>query len=78
MLLPLLAKLHSKRRKLAWAVVIILIVASTVARGWLVIEYTLTECLGASDLSGVDEARGQTVLYNKPYVSVQTCLGASL
>jgi hypothetical protein len=74
LLLPILAKLHTKSRKIAWAVVITLIVAATATRGVLTHEYTLTSCLGASDMSGSDQARGQTVLYNKPFVTLTLLL----
>ncbi len=64
-----MALLHHKRRKIAWAVVVILMVGTLAARGALTVDYTITECLGASDLSGSDQARAQTVIYNKPYAT---------
>ena len=69
LMLPFMTKLHSKNRRAAWLVLVLSILACLGIRAALDLKYSLSDCLGSNSSSELlDEARDQTVLYNKPFV----------
>ena len=68
LILPFITKLFSVNRKRGWTVLIFLILGSLFLRGALNLDYHLKGCLGStSKEAALDQARDQTVTYNKPY-----------
>ena len=63
-----MTKLHSKNRRAAWVVLLALVLGCLGARASLDLHYSLNGCLGSDSYQTLlDEARDQTVLYNKPF-----------
>jgi hypothetical protein len=70
LILPFMTKLHSVNRRVAWAVLTLLVLSAIGLRAGLSAGYNLQQCLDiTSPTYALDLARDQTVVYNKPFVA---------
>ena len=69
LILPFMTKLHSVNRRVAWAVLTLLVLSAIGLRAGLSAGYNLQQCLDITNPNyALDQARDQTVVYNKPFV----------